>query len=134
VSPTRALAVVPQHQDPTAVTGIHTVAPAGDATPDRPMQIQIRLRLRPGISPGAMEVAAARLPAVYAGAVLAGEHDLELRLACRDAADLSASIAELRRCGAAECQVEVVLRGFFYPQPPAPPAALELAPPHQSTP
>ncbi len=64
-----------------------------------------------------MEDAAARLPAVYAGAVLAGEHDLELSLACRDRAELVRSIAELRRCGAAECHVEVVLRGFSSPHP-----------------
>ena len=93
-------------------------APAPDAVrPDRPLHLRIRLRLRPEVSPGAMETAAAGLPTVYAGAVLAGDHDLELHLACRDAAEVTASIAELRRSGAAECQVEVVLRGFCYDRP-----------------
>jgi Lrp/AsnC family transcriptional regulator, leucine-responsive regulatory protein len=83
----------------------------------RPLRIQVRLRLRPEVSPSAMETAAVRLPAVYAGSVLAGDHDLQLHLACRDAAEVTASIAELRRCGAAECHVEVVLRGFLSPRP-----------------
>lgn len=97
------------------VTGVHASIDA--AALGRPLQVQIRLRLRPGASIAALEEAAARLPAVYAGAVLAGDHDLELRLACCDAADLNQCIAELRRCGAGECQVEVVLRAFSHPVP-----------------
>ncbi len=100
------------------VTGVHAGIDA--AAIGRPLQIQIRLRLRPGATATGVEQAAARMPAVYAGSVLAGDHDLELRLACRDAAELAASVAELRRCGAAECQVEVVLRGFLYPLPVEP--------------
>ena len=103
------------------VTGVHAGIDA--AAIGRPLQIQIRLRLRPGATATGVEQAAARMPAVYAGSVLAGDHDLELRLACRDAAELAASVAELRRCGAAECQVEVVLRGFLYPLPVEPPNA-----------
>ena len=99
----------------TAATSTPASAPAS-ASAGRPLRIQVRLRLRPDVSPKAMETAAARLPAVYAGSVLAGDHDLQLHLACRDAAEVSASIAELRRNGAAECQVEVVLRGLLFPQ------------------
>jgi hypothetical protein len=95
-----------------APTGTPTSS-ADCTAPGRPLRIQVRLRLRPEVSPSAMETAAARLPAVYAGSVLAGDHDLQLHLACRDAAEVTTSIAELRRCGAAECHVEVVLRGFL---------------------
>lgn len=127
MSRAQILTALPACRTPAAVTGVCTTTHPDTVRPDRPLHIQIRLRLRPEVSPGAMELAAARLPAVYAGAVLAGDHDLELRLACRDGADLAASIAELRRCGAAECQVEVVLRGFYYPP------TLELVPPLQPT-
>jgi hypothetical protein len=123
----QALDSVPEVQVGPTVTGLR-IAQADGATPGRPLRIQVRLRLRPEVSPGAMESAAGRLPAVFAGSVLAGDHDLQLHLACRDAAEITASIAELHRCGAAECHVEVVLRGFLCPQP------LDPALPHQHTP
>jgi hypothetical protein len=123
----QTLAPVLQGQDRTPVTGGPT-ARADGAAPGRPLRIQVRLRLRPEVSPSAMETAAARLPGVYAGSVLAGDHDLQLHLACRDAAEVTASIAALRRCGAAECQVDVVLRAFLYPQP------RDTALPYQRTP
>ena len=112
----------------TPAAPIAAATAAEEARPGRPLRIQVRLRLRPDVSPSAIETAAARLPAVYAGSVLAGDHDVEFRLACRDAADLTASIAELRRSGAAECQVEVVLRGFLYPAPASPPTVPQPPP------
>ncbi|MEU6235861.1 hypothetical protein, partial [Kitasatospora sp. NPDC047058] len=61
---------------------------------------------------------AAEFPAVRGGLALAGEADLELRLACTGPEELRAVSTALLRAGAARVQVDLVLRALV-PGPPA---------------
>ncbi|MER7584830.1 hypothetical protein [Kitasatospora sp. NPDC097691] len=53
---------------------------------------------------------AAEFPAVRSGLALAGEADLELRLACTGPEELRTIAAALHRAGAAKVHVDLVLR------------------------
>ncbi|MGW3226996.1 hypothetical protein [Kitasatospora sp. NPDC001095] len=55
---------------------------------------------------------AAQFPAVQSGLALAGEADLELRLACTGPEELRAIAAALHRAGAARVHIDLVLRSL----------------------
>ncbi|MFJ8624784.1 hypothetical protein ACIRD3_18330 [Kitasatospora sp. NPDC093550] len=55
---------------------------------------------------------AAEFPAVQSGLALAGEADLELRLACTGPEELRTVAAALHRAGAAKVHVDLVLRAL----------------------
>ncbi|WP_033824366.1 hypothetical protein [Kitasatospora sp. MBT63] len=98
------------------------------AAPQRPLRALARIRSGP--VPLDFDLLAARIPAVLDGLALAGDADLELRLACTGPQELREVTAELLRCGAAQVRVEFVLRALARrpdgpspsPSPPPPPA------------
>ncbi|MEV7773902.1 hypothetical protein [Kitasatospora sp. NPDC086791] len=55
---------------------------------------------------------AAEFPAVQSGLALAGEADLELRLACTGPEELRMIAAALHRAGAATVRIDLVLRAL----------------------
>ncbi|WP_354643766.1 hypothetical protein [Kitasatospora camelliae] len=86
-------------------------APSAPApTAERDFHALMRIRCGPG--PLDFHRLAARFPAVRSGLALAGEVDLELRLACTGPDELRLITAELLRTGAARVQVELVLRSL----------------------
>ncbi|MFJ3791058.1 hypothetical protein [Kitasatospora sp. NPDC090091] len=66
---------------------------------------------------------AAEFPAVRSGLALAGDADLELRLACTGPAELRAVTTALQRSGAARVRIELVLRSLDPGPPPLRPVS-----------
>ncbi len=77
----------------------------------RPLEALIDVRLRPDVDGEDFEAALARLEAVQGAAHLTGRFDYQLQVACRDPADLDATLRGLRRdAGAEATETRVVLR------------------------
>ena len=68
----------------------------------RPVQAIVHVRLAPAASRQGFEQCLRAMPAVLSAWQVTGDVDYELRLACRDIADLDAVLTALRRCGGAE--------------------------------
>jgi hypothetical protein len=67
-----------------------------------PVQATARVRLAPGLSREVFEAHLRAMPAVRSAAYVIGDVDYELRLACRDLADLGVVLASLRSCQGTE--------------------------------
>jgi Lrp/AsnC family leucine-responsive transcriptional regulator len=66
------------------------------------VQAIARVRLAPYLSRQGFEAHLRTIPAVRSAVHVIGDVDYELRLACRDLADLGVVLASLRRCSGAE--------------------------------
>ncbi len=92
------------------------LVPGGLATEGRPRparDLHAIARVSYGPVPLDFDRLAAEFPAVRSGLALAGEVDLELRLACTDLAELRAVAAALHRAGAARVHIDLVLRALI---------------------
>jgi Lrp/AsnC family transcriptional regulator, leucine-responsive regulatory protein len=63
-----------------------------------PVQAIARVRLAPRLSREVFEAHLRTIPAVRSASYVIGDVDYELRLACRDLADLAGVLASLRGC------------------------------------
>ena len=68
----------------------------------QPVQAIVHVRLAPAASRQRFEQYLQATPAVRSAWQVTGDVDYELRLACRDIADLDAVLTGLRHCGGAE--------------------------------
>ena len=76
----------------------------------RPVQAIARVRLAPDQPRQAFEWQLRAIPAVLSAVHVIGDVDYELRLTCREVADLGAVLTSLRGCGGAEVvSTELVL-------------------------
>jgi Lrp/AsnC family transcriptional regulator, leucine-responsive regulatory protein len=66
------------------------------------VQATARVRLAPCLSRDVFEAHLRAIPAVRSAVYVIGDVDYELRLACRDLADLGVVLASLRRCPGTE--------------------------------
>ena len=66
------------------------------------VQATARVRLAPGLSHDVFEAHLRATPAVRSAVYVIGDVDYELRLACRDLADLGVVLASLRSCQGTE--------------------------------
>jgi Lrp/AsnC family transcriptional regulator, leucine-responsive regulatory protein len=66
------------------------------------VQATARVRLAPCLSRQVFEAHLRTIPAVRSALHVIGDVDYELRLACRDLADLGVALASLRRCRGTE--------------------------------
>jgi hypothetical protein len=73
-----------------------------DTRPCDPVQAIARVRLAPDLSCQAFEQQLRAIPAVLSAVHVTGDVDYELRLACRDVADLGAVLTSLRAWAGAE--------------------------------
>ncbi|RKT12095.1 hypothetical protein BX285_6061 [Streptomyces sp. 1114.5] len=85
-------------------------APEGRPRPARALHAIARVSYGP--VPLDFDRLAAEFPAVQSGLALAGEVDLELRLACTGLPELRAVAAALHRAGAARVRIDLVLRAL----------------------
>ncbi|SDH64106.1 Lrp/AsnC family transcriptional regulator, regulator for asnA, asnC and gidA/Lrp/AsnC family transcriptional regulator, leucine-responsive regulatory protein [Sinosporangium album] len=76
----------------------------------RPVEAVVRVRLKPGTVSAHFEERLRTVPAVLDALVLAGDVDAEVRVACRDLADLEDTLAALRRIGADHTHTDLVIR------------------------
>ncbi|MEV7783326.1 hypothetical protein [Kitasatospora sp. NPDC088351] len=100
----------------------------GDRQPERARTLHALARIRFGPVPLDFDRLAAEFPAVQSGLALAGEADLELRLACTGPEELRAISTALLRAGAARVRIDLVLRALA----PAAPALRSLPAPARS--
>ena len=83
----------------------------------RSLDALVDVRLMPSTDPDDFERLIGALPAVREMAFLTGRSDYQLRVACRDADDLDATIRKIRRDGgAAGTETRIVLRAATYPR------------------
>ena len=88
----------------------------------RVLEALVGVTLRHGVDSDAFAVAAARLEPVTEVLHLSGAPDYQLRVACRDTAELDALLRTLRnRLGAADTETTIVLRSG--PPGPGPPGS-----------
>ncbi|GAA1392194.1 hypothetical protein GCM10009639_23250 [Kitasatospora putterlickiae] len=97
------------------MSALHLVPGAPRPEPARPLLALARVSFGP--VPLDFDRLAAELPAVQSGLALAGDADLELRLACTGPEELRAVSAALLRAGAAHVRVDLVLRALALAQP-----------------
>ena len=91
------------------ITGF--VALVDPASGGRQLEALVGVTLRRGVDSDAFAVAAARLDAVVEVLHLSGAPDYQLRVACRDTAELDTLLRTLRnRLGAADTETTIVLR------------------------
>ncbi|MFB7906757.1 hypothetical protein ACFXPX_16370 [Kitasatospora sp. NPDC059146] len=86
-----------------------------EPAPGRPEQVRALhaiARISHGPVPLDFDRLAAEFPAVQSGLALAGDADLELRLACTGPEELRAVAAALHRAGAAKVRIDLVLRAL----------------------
>jgi Lrp/AsnC family transcriptional regulator, leucine-responsive regulatory protein len=77
----------------------------------------IDVRLMAGTQPDAFEAFVRALPAVREVAFVTGRFDYHVRVACRDADDLDATVRAIRgEAGAAQTETRIVLRATSSPQ------------------
>jgi Lrp/AsnC family leucine-responsive transcriptional regulator len=94
------------------ITGVHAAVDAGAL--GLPMTALIDVRLSPATTPDDLERTASELDGVQEIAFLTGRFDFQLRVACRDAADLDRLLRELRASGGvAETETRLVLRDLL---------------------
>ena len=78
----------------------------------------IDVRLLAGTQPDAFEEYVRGLPAVREVAFVTGRFDYHVRVACRDADDLDATVRAIRgEAGAAQTETRIVLRASAAPKP-----------------
>ncbi|MFD7582644.1 hypothetical protein [Kitasatospora sp. NPDC059817] len=95
-----ALQLVPEDPDP-------------EPEPPEPARaLHALVRVSYGPVPLDFDRLAAEHPAVQGGLSLAGDADLELRLACTGPEELRAVAAALQRAGAARIRIDLVLRAL----------------------
>ncbi|MFE7193002.1 hypothetical protein [Kitasatospora sp. NPDC057541] len=97
------------------MSALHLVPDAPQPEPARTLQALARVSYGP--VPLDFERLAAEIPAVQSGLALAGDADLELRLACTGPEELRAVSAALLRAGAAHVRVDLVLRALVPARP-----------------
>ncbi|MFE7564909.1 hypothetical protein [Kitasatospora sp. NPDC057500] len=97
------------------MNALHLVPGGPLPEPARPLQALARVSYGP--VPLDFDRLAAEIPAVQSGLALAGDADLELRLACTGPEELRAVSAALLRAGAAHVHVDLVLRALVPGQP-----------------
>ncbi|MEV6974135.1 hypothetical protein [Kitasatospora sp. NPDC093806] len=97
------------------MSALHLVPEAPRPEPARPLQALARVSYGP--VPLDFDRLAAEIPAVQSGLALAGDADLELRLACTGPEELRAVSTALLRAGAAHVHVDLVLRALVPAQP-----------------
>jgi Lrp/AsnC family leucine-responsive transcriptional regulator len=84
----------------------------------RALDAFIDVRLLPNTDPEHFERHVAALPAVRELAFLTGRFDYQLRVACRDADDLDATVRSVRRdAGAAQTETRIVMRSQVHDRP-----------------
>ncbi len=84
----------------------------------RSLDAFIDVRLLPATDPEDFERRVAKLSSVRELAFLTGRFDYQLRVACRDADDLDATVRAIRReAGAAGTETRIVLRSAGYERP-----------------
>jgi Lrp/AsnC family leucine-responsive transcriptional regulator len=94
------------------ITGVH--AAVDTRALGRPMIALVDVRLSPATTPDDLERAASELEGVQEIAFITGRFDFQLRVACRDAADLDRLLRELRAtAGVAETETRLVLRDLL---------------------
>jgi Lrp/AsnC family leucine-responsive transcriptional regulator len=94
------------------ITGVHAAVDARAL--GRAMSALIDVRLTPETTPDELERAASELDGVQEIAFLTGRFDFQLRVACRDAADLDRLLRELRAyAGVAETETRLILRDLL---------------------
>jgi len=76
--------------------------PAGAQPECGPVQALVRARLAPHLSREMFEEHLRAIPAVRSAVHIIGDVDYEIRLTCRDLADLGAVLSSLRRCRGTE--------------------------------
>ena len=85
----------------------------------RALDAYIDVRLLPTTDSGEFERRVARLDSVREVAFLTGRFDFQLRVACRDADDLNATVRAIRRdAGAAGTETRIVLRSTTFDRAP----------------
>ncbi|MFJ2867782.1 hypothetical protein [Kitasatospora sp. NPDC087314] len=97
------------------MTALQLVSDDPDPEPERPepaRALHALARVSYGPIPLDFDRLAAEHPAVQGGLALAGDADLELRLACTGPEELRAVAAALQRAGAAKVKVDLVLRAL----------------------
>jgi Lrp/AsnC family leucine-responsive transcriptional regulator len=94
------------------ITGVH--ASVDPRALGRSMTALVDVRLQPDTTPDDLERAASKLDGVQEIAFLTGRFDFQLRVACRDSADLDRLLRELRAtAGVAETETRLVLRDLL---------------------
>ncbi|MFE4520192.1 hypothetical protein ACFRMQ_39245 [Kitasatospora sp. NPDC056783] len=86
--------------------------PAPQGPPESARALHAIARISHGPVPLDFDRLAAEFPAVRSGLALAGEADLELRLACTGPEELRTITAALHRAGAARVRIDLVLRAL----------------------
>ncbi|WP_030239718.1 hypothetical protein [Streptomyces sp. NRRL S-350] len=86
--------------------------PAAEGHPQPARLLHAIARVSYGPVPLDFDRLAAEFPAVRSGLALAGEADLELRLACTGPEELRTVAAALHRAGAARVRIDLVLRAL----------------------
>jgi Lrp/AsnC family leucine-responsive transcriptional regulator len=87
----------------------------------RSLDAFIDVRLLPSTDPEEFERRVGRLESVREMAFLTGRFDYQLRVACRDADDLDATVRTVRReAGAAGTETRIVLRSSRFERAPGP--------------
>ncbi|MFD0276437.1 hypothetical protein ACFVHB_21385 [Kitasatospora sp. NPDC127111] len=99
------------------MTALHLLPGGAEPRPEGARSLHAIARVGFGPVPLDFQRLAAEFPAVRSGLALAGEADLELRLACTGPEELRAISTALLRAGAAHVQVDLVLRALV-PGPP----------------
>ena len=85
----------------------------------RALDAYIDVRLLPTTDSGEFDRRVARLDSVREVAFLTGRFDFQLRVACRDADDLNATVRAIRRdAGAAGTETRIVLRSTTFDRAP----------------
>ncbi|KJS56993.1 hypothetical protein [Streptomyces rubellomurinus] len=92
------------------MTALHLVPGGREPEPEPARPLHAVARVSYGPLPLDFDRLAAEFPAVRGGLALAGDADLELRLACTGPAELRAVAAALHRAGAASVRIDLVLR------------------------
>lgn len=91
------------------ITGFTATVDLGSV--GRGLDAIIDVRLMPNTDPDGFERDVAKLPAVRELAFLTGRFDYQLRVACRDADELDATVRAVRRdAGAAQTETRIVMR------------------------
>lgn len=94
------------------ITGVH--ASVDPRALGRSMTALVDVRLRPDTTPDDLERSASKLDGVQEIVFLTGRFDFQLRVACRDSADLDRLLRDLRAtAGVAETETRLVLRDLL---------------------
>jgi Lrp/AsnC family transcriptional regulator, leucine-responsive regulatory protein len=119
LSPNAAADRVRRLQRDGVIAGFTTVI--DPAAAGRQVEALVEVRLAPDWDDERFEAAVARLETVLEDIHVTGRTDHQLRIACRDTAELNATIRRLRRsCGAADTETRIVLHQSLNRRAPRP--------------